>query len=105
MIENNNSFNSKRVPHQTKIIDNCYQKLKPFSESENTSQINTEDLISKVGLDEIRNWDELLLWVRPSECCLQIIGKFITQQKLKGIASIGCGTGLLEWLIQNKIGN
>ncbi|XP_069676558.1 uncharacterized protein [Periplaneta americana] len=51
------------------------------------------------GQDGERFYDELYLWVRPSEENLH----FIEQQTLKygcsRLVSIGCGSGLLEWLI------
>lgn len=39
-----------------------------------------------------------LLWVWPSESNLQFICENVKLKNCKGIVSIGCGCGLLEWL-------
>ncbi|XP_045591794.2 uncharacterized protein, partial [Procambarus clarkii] len=49
-------------------------------------------------------WDPLLLWVRPQPCCLQALAAHVRQASLSALASIGCGTGLLEWLISATTG-
>ncbi|XP_015586654.1 uncharacterized protein LOC107263687 [Cephus cinctus] len=45
-----------------------------------------------------------LLWVWPSLDDLQWIKDIIDGLQLHGIISIGCGSGLLEWLIQKHSG-
>ncbi|XP_031328524.1 uncharacterized protein LOC116159638 isoform X2 [Photinus pyralis] len=42
-----------------------------------------------------------LLWVWPTKKNLQFVQGVIEKYNLKGIISIGCGTGLLEWLIHS----
>lgn len=49
--------------------------------------------------DEVRR----LLWVWPSFNDLKWLKKIITDLKFKGIVSVGCGTGLLEWIIQQYL--
>ncbi|XP_042215320.1 uncharacterized protein LOC121861539 [Homarus americanus] len=49
-------------------------------------------------------WDPLLLWVRPQACCLQVLAAHTRDTNLSALASVGCGTGLLEWLIQATTG-
>ncbi|XP_046397027.1 uncharacterized protein LOC124163948 [Ischnura elegans] len=44
-------------------------------------------------------WDCGLLWLRPSVRSLQFVGEQIRQYELTKLLSIGCGSGLLEWLI------
>lgn len=41
-----------------------------------------------------------LLWVWPTLDDLNWIKNVIEDYNLRGIVSIGCGTGLLEWIIQ-----
>ena len=50
------------------------------------------------------SWDPLLLWVNPLQCCLNVISLYLHQERLQGLASIGCGSGLLEWLIHKVSG-
>ncbi|XP_042865359.1 uncharacterized protein LOC122248967 [Penaeus japonicus] len=50
------------------------------------------------------HWDPLLLWVRPSHCCIQSIADHVRDAHCDALASIGCGTGLLEWLIHKLTG-
>ncbi|KAK7028959.1 hypothetical protein SK128_001474 [Halocaridina rubra] len=49
---------------------------------------------------ERRTWDPLLLWVKPSLCCLQFLASNVREADVGAVASVGCGTGLLEWLLQ-----
>lgn len=42
-----------------------------------------------------------LLWVWPSEENLKFISDVLQKYKLNGIISLGCGCGLLEWIIQS----
>ncbi|KAK4319071.1 hypothetical protein Pmani_009965 [Petrolisthes manimaculis] len=49
-------------------------------------------------------WDPLLLWVRPQPCCLHAIAGHVRKAGLSALASVGCGTGLLEWLLQALTG-
>ncbi|XP_027233232.1 uncharacterized protein [Penaeus vannamei] len=44
-------------------------------------------------------WDPLLLWVRPGRCCIEAIADHVREGRCGGLASVGCGTGLLEWLV------
>lgn len=45
-----------------------------------------------------------LLWVTPNLKNLSWITNIIKETNLKGIISVGCGSGLLEWLIQQNSG-
>ena len=45
-----------------------------------------------------------LLWVWPSVNDLCWIKNVIYEHQLEGIVSIGCGSGLLEWIIQQYTG-
>ncbi|XP_012288628.1 uncharacterized protein LOC105704184 isoform X1 [Orussus abietinus] len=55
-----------------------------------------------IDLGSINNDKEKrrLLWVWPSEDDLYWIRDVVTNRALHGIISIGCGSGLLEWLIK-----
>ncbi|XP_011140850.1 uncharacterized protein LOC105184021 [Harpegnathos saltator] len=45
-----------------------------------------------------------LSWVLPDISDLYWINKIVQQYNLSGIASVGCGCGLLEWLLQKYSG-
>ncbi|KAG0711785.1 hypothetical protein GWK47_019902 [Chionoecetes opilio] len=49
-------------------------------------------------------WDPLLLWVQPQHCCLAALAAHVRGAHLSAVASVGCGTGLLEWLLQAVTG-
>jgi hypothetical protein len=49
-------------------------------------------------------YDERYLWVRPSEDNLQFIKQQIVKAGCCQLVSIGCGSGLLEWLIHAATG-
>lgn len=48
--------------------------------------------------------DPLLVWIRPTVHCLNFIKQQINSLGVNSISSIGCGCGLLEWLLQQAIG-
>lgn len=45
-----------------------------------------------------------ILWVWPSIRNLEFIERTIKKHYCKGIISLGCGCGLLEWIIQKSTG-
>lgn len=45
-----------------------------------------------------------ILWVQPTEEDLLFIEKIMKDENISLIVSVGCGTGLLEWLIINATG-
>ncbi|XP_044747276.1 uncharacterized protein LOC123308608 [Coccinella septempunctata] len=45
-----------------------------------------------------------ILWVWPNEEDIRFIQDFIVRNGLKGVSSIGCGNGLLEWILQQATG-
>ncbi|KAK7866156.1 hypothetical protein R5R35_001384 [Gryllus longicercus] len=45
-------------------------------------------------------YNQLYLWIQPTEEDIQFIGQQVHKQGALVLASVGCGTGLLEWLIQ-----
>ncbi|XP_034828692.1 uncharacterized protein [Maniola hyperantus] len=45
-----------------------------------------------------------LLWVFPTEDNFQFIAKCMEELKCSEILSVGCGSGLLEWIITEAIG-
>nr|XP_023030258.1 uncharacterized protein LOC111518135 [Leptinotarsa decemlineata] len=81
-------------------------------------------MLDKVFMNEVlnlyqaENWRDLLklnensdlscavklLWVWPSEENLRFIKKIVEDSGCKGITSIGCGCGLLEWIISKSTG-
>lgn len=44
------------------------------------------------------------LWFWPTEECITFIRNLISKTKIRNILSIGCGSGLLEWLIEKSTG-
>ena len=51
---------------------------------------------TKFGEDTVRR----VLWVWPSVENLKFIKKHVVENNLDGVTSIGCGCGLLEWILQ-----
>ncbi|XP_045480899.1 uncharacterized protein LOC123685286 [Harmonia axyridis] len=45
-----------------------------------------------------------ILWVWPNEDDIRFIHESILKNGLKGISSIGCGNGLLEWILEQATG-
>lgn len=61
------------------------------------------DIIELLNNCDIEN-SRQLLWVSPNFKNLSWIKNIICETNLKGIVSVGCGSGLLEWLIQQNCG-
>ncbi|XP_043461305.1 uncharacterized protein LOC122497940 [Leptopilina heterotoma] len=59
------------------------------------------DIIELLNNCDIEN-SRQLLWVSPNFKNLSWIKNIINETNLKGIVSVGCGSGLLEWLIQQN---
>lgn len=71
-----------------------------------------------IDLTEKQNWQEILqlnqlysqnelsrfLWAWPTENCLEKLKTYFINHKITKILSIGCGSGLLEWIIQKTTG-
>ncbi|XP_045112275.1 uncharacterized protein LOC123505178 [Portunus trituberculatus] len=57
-------------------------------------------LVSTFTENKTRPWDPLLLWVQPQPCCLSALAAHVRAANISALVSVGCGTGLLEWLIQ-----
>lgn len=45
-----------------------------------------------------------ILWVWPSEENLKFINNIVRNNQKEGILSIGCGSGLFEWLLHKSTG-
>lgn len=45
------------------------------------------------------------LWAWPSKQCLLELSEILRKLQIKSILSIGCGSGLLEWLIHKVTGD
>lgn len=70
-------------------------------------------------LSEEKNWREILtlgqrypqvelsryLWAWPSEECLEHLRRTFQKNHISNILSIGCGSGLLEWIICEATGS
>jgi len=48
--------------------------------------------------------EPLLVWIRPSLLSLEFIRQEVTSLGLEAVASVGCGCGTLEWLLQMATG-
>lgn len=44
------------------------------------------------------------LWAWPNEEDLKLFGKVLKDLDVRSILSVGCGSGLLEWVIHNALG-
>lgn len=77
-----------------------------------------EDNLVKTVVDlyEEKNWKEIiqryhdhpernkLLWVFPSEDNIDFLRKCLVELNCDKILSIGCGSGLLEWILKEATG-
>ncbi|XP_043286673.1 uncharacterized protein [Venturia canescens] len=61
--------------------------------------------IVSLGASEENDQGRRLLWVWPRLNDLDWLKKMLDKYKLDGIASIGCGSGLFEWIIQQHSGS
>ncbi|KAK0180637.1 hypothetical protein PV327_003000 [Microctonus hyperodae] len=64
------------------------------------SEAKWKEIISLYANKETNETCRRLLWVWPTMADLNWIKFIISDCGLDGIVSIGCGTGLLEWIIQ-----
>ncbi len=48
--------------------------------------------------------DEKLLWFQPDSDGLNFLQKNLSELGVQGVSSIGCGSGLFEWLIKSSTG-
>ncbi|XP_022113414.2 uncharacterized protein LOC110992058 [Pieris rapae] len=60
-----------------------------------------KSIIKKYHSDPVRN---TLSWVFPSEDNLQFINRNLAKLKCDQVLSIGCGSGLLEWILNQATG-
>lgn len=81
--------------------------------------MESEFLTKILELYNLNNWEKILnlnensdneealriLWVWPSIKNLEFIKETIQKNECTGIISLGCGCGLLEWIIQQSTGN
>lgn len=57
---------------------------------------------------KVNLWDDKvhsLLWVWPSLENLLFMKGIVNSFNLQGVSSIGCGSGMFEWLLQKSTGN
>ncbi|KAB7494444.1 hypothetical protein Anas_04516 [Armadillidium nasatum] len=60
---------------------------------------NDEGSKDSTGVLQVIDWDPILLWYLPNLCCIKDIEIMVRGVGLNSISSIGCGSGLLEWII------
>ena len=65
---------------------------------------HTGDWQGIVQLYENGFTDEKLLWFQPDSNGLNFLRKNLVELGVQGVSSIGCGSGLLEWLIYSSTG-
>lgn len=51
------------------------------------------------------NGENKLSWIIPSEANIKFIEIILLENSLSGIISVGCGSGLLEWIVKESLGN
>ena len=66
----------------------------------NKKWIEIIDFLNTFDIEAVRK----ILWVFPSLKDISWITRVIEENNLRGIFSIGCGCGLLEWLIHQNSG-
>ena len=44
------------------------------------------------------------LWCWPSEFCLNVLKTVLDANRITSLLSLGCGCGLLEWIISQSLG-
>jgi len=67
-------------------------------------QLYTGDWQGIVQLYEHGFTDEKLLWFQPDSEGLHFLHKNLMELGVQGVSSIGCGSGLFEWLIKSSTG-
>lgn len=60
--------------------------------------------VLELNKDSKNEFARKLLWVWPSEDNLLFISKNLKKHNCEGVISIGCGCGLLEWLLESALG-
>lgn len=74
--------------------------------SEDSDIVQCVNTLHKLGdwesILDIRYKNPSLLWAWPTESSLRWLGQVPFNYQTKGITSIGCGSGLLEWLIETS---
>lgn len=84
-----------------------------FNMLDERSEVDTLREIYYLTDGDIGNWRKLLalgdcldqhlkrklLWVWPTSSNLELFNQFLTTSSIQCILSVGCGSGLLEWLI------
>ena len=65
---------------------------------------HTGDWQGIVQLYENGFTDEKLLWFQPDSNGLNFLRKNLVELGVQGVSSIGCGSGLLEWLMSTSTG-
>ena len=49
-------------------------------------------------------YDNSILWFKPSLAVLDFLKRHLSILNIKGVTSVGCGTGLFEWLLHSFTG-
>ena len=57
-----------------------------------------------IQLYEQGSVDTRILWYQPSFEAVDFVKENLSFLRVQGVTSIGCGTGLLEWIIQLSTG-
>lgn len=60
--------------------------------------------VIELNKDSDLNEAQKILWVWPDESNLKFINKVLNDHNISGVVSLGCGCGLLEWIIQTYTG-
>lgn len=60
--------------------------------------------VLELNKDSKNEFARKLLWVWPSENNLLFVDENLKKYGCKGVISIGCGCGLLEWLLESALG-
>ncbi|XP_065344482.1 uncharacterized protein LOC135942343 [Cloeon dipterum] len=80
---------------ETKTIHDLKEEMKDFFEND-----NWRGAINYLCDGEHK---PLLLWPRPTNASIDFIDNHLKRHKISKLVSLGCGTGLFEWIIKTAI--
>ena len=96
-------------PEELKKFEDYRKRQESETRKLETQKLTKKDLILKsitngnkqevLSLLSSEPSDDKLLWIIPTAELLTGIKSAVIKYGLKGVCSIGCGTGILEWLL------
>lgn len=80
--------------------------IKNNFENELFQMVNTKSWKQVISLSESYKHDLIsnYLWCWPSEFSLSVLQMVLEANKINSLLSLGCGCGLLEWILSQSLG-